>query len=251
MHHLTLRSSTVSVLLLMLAASMAPVQGLEVRALTLHSGSSAVCPPLALYAVGGAPVPVATPAPGVSSTTLIGTPLGLKGTMTLSGYAGCSGATAGSFAVHVGMPLLTMPAPPTTSGSQQGVAMPVLAITTVLTATGTFAQDPAHSGSPMYVLVSGQVVYGRLTAPCVGACRRMNGRQQIACIDEQNCPTSARMVVTGTSTFSSVTGYLLVDSTQPTSLGLTFLPPPVGNGTPVRANTTMQAITLWGTRVAS
>jgi hypothetical protein len=255
MHHPTTRSLIVSALLLVLAASTAPALGQVSRASNLRAQSSAVCPSLATYAVGAAPTPattpgsVATPAPGVQGMMQPGGLFALKGTLTLTGYGGCSGATAGTFSVHAVISLATSPVPPSASGTQKGIVMPGVVGTTVLTATGSFAQDPGHAGSPMYVLVSARVVYGSMMSACAGVCRRLAGTQ-IACVNEDDCPKAARMVVAGTSVFSGVTGYVLVDSSRLAALGLTFLPPPTGGGRNVSVYTSMQPITLWGTRSA-
>jgi hypothetical protein len=139
----------------------------------------------------------------------------LRGTLAISAYTGCGGATIGSFAVH------WTPGGPPIDGPRRGApAMPCavpcwLPPAGVISATGRFVQDPMHPHDATYVLVSATVTTARL--------RPQRGSP---CSNVTDCPPSMVMTATATATFTDVTGYLQVPPPAGQRVTLSFLPPP-------------------------
>jgi len=173
----------------------------------------------------------------------------LTGTVTLASYSACGVPTAGTFAVHaLLLPPYPYPTPPHTNGSAGGViAQPAIFGTTVLTATGTFAQDPAHSKDPGYVSVGGTVTYGRYgyNYGCAPICDQPRGHGTIIC-PQGGCGQPGKPVVSRVVTFTGITGYLRLHAGPPAALALLFLPPPE----PVATVSSIQPVSLYGVRLA-
>ena len=150
----------------------------------------------------------------------------LTGTITLASYSACNVPTAGAFAVHALLrPPYPYPAPPRANGSGGAIAQPAIFGTTILTATGTFAQDPAHPKDPGYVSVGGTVSYGRYGYGCAPVCEQPQAHSTIIC-PQGGCGQPGTPVVSRVVTFTGITGYLRVHAGRPASLALLFLPPP-------------------------
>ena len=143
----------------------------------------------------------------------------LRGTLVIQAYTGCGGATLGSFAVH------STPVGPPLYGSRRGppalpCAVPCwLPPAGVISATGRFAQDPMHPHDATYLLVSATVTTAR-PRPRLG----------LPCSNLTGCPRA--MVMTSTTTFRDVTGYLQVPPRAGQRVTLSFLPPPVASTDP-------------------
>jgi hypothetical protein len=199
-------------------------------------GTAAACAALGSYAVGSATPPVAQrgapPPPGSKvSPTYPPSPEGadgsLRGTINLTAYKGCGEPSAGNFVLRSALPPVRMPqavgTPPAgTPKCRVGAAMPGVP-TIVLSASGTFAQDPAHVGDPMYVLVQARVQYGRLIFSCIQACPNGGSASGAPC-PPAGCAQASTL--TRTVAFMDVTGYLRWQPSDPHHLGLVFLPPP-------------------------
>jgi hypothetical protein len=143
----------------------------------------------------------------------------LRGTLVISTYIECSGATMGSFAVY------RTPVGPPLYGARRGTpALPCavpcwLPPAGVISATGRFAQDPAHPHDATYLLVSATVTTAHLR-PRLG----------LPCSNLTGCPLA--MTMTSTATFREVTGYLQVPAPVGQRVTLSFLPPPVASTAP-------------------
>jgi hypothetical protein len=181
-----------------------------------HAAQQVSCAVLGTYHVGPPVLPLAgaargrvgaqTPVAGrATAGPALAWPAGaLRGTLLIRAYTGCGGATLGSFAVH------RTPLGPPLPGPRRG------APTGVISATGRFAQDPSHPHDATYVLVSATVT----------TARRRPGRT-LPCAPATGCPPA--MVITSTTTFTDVTGYLQVPPPAGQRVTLSFLPPPVAS----------------------
>lgn len=213
--------------LLILAVSAVPAHAAAPAAHTRVS-TQASCAALGTYLVGPRVLPYtagrATPPAHTSVHTepAIAVPASiLRGTLTLSGYSACGTPTSGSFAVRRAV------VGPVQPNRQSAIACLETAQCAqpgfgVISATGTFAQDPLHADAAMYVRVSATLVMAR-PAPQLGRpCSNNAG----------GCPLSR--VITSTVTMSDVTGYLQVSSGSAAGAApiathtatLSFLPPP-------------------------
>ncbi|MGH2409832.1 MAG: hypothetical protein ACRDGS_05610, partial [Chloroflexota bacterium] len=152
--------------------------------------AAAACAALGRYHVGRPiptpiePAPQSTGSGSPSSPAAIAQPyLGmgvLTGTITLSAYTTCGSATSGSFSVAlspVRVPLSLAPSSghvgitgTARTGTTAAIVYPGSIGTTILTATGTFGQDPAHPKDPLYLRVDASVTYGRVTLGCPPLC---------------------------------------------------------------------------------
>ena len=138
----------------------------------------------------------------------------LRGTLVITSYTGCGGATLGSFAVR------RTPVGPPLYGPRRGTpALPCaepcwLPPAGVISATGRFAQDPMHPHDATYLLVSATVTTAHLR-PRLG----------LPCSNLTGCPLA--MTMTSTATFREVSGYLQVPPPVGQRVTLSFLPPPV------------------------
>ena len=143
----------------------------------------------------------------------------LRGTLVMRAYTGCGGTTMGSFAVH--RTPLRRPLPSPRRGAPAlPCAVPCwLPPAGVISATGRFAQDPMHPHDAAYVLVSATVTTARLRPERGLPCSTLTG-----------CPPS--MVMTSTTTFTDVTGYVQVPPPAGQRVTLSFLPPPVASTAP-------------------
>jgi hypothetical protein len=174
---------------------------------------------------------------------------GLSGALTLSGTPSCGGAYSGKFAVHGSRQLVPVPQPRSQGGaSSAAVTMPPIAVagTNVLTATGTFAADPAHRDASLYVAVSGAVTYGRYSYDCAPPTGAPPGGD--ATVPGATC--TMRATVTSTVTFSAVTGYVRFQSGTTPTLTVAFLPPP-DSAITAPATAAFQALVLTGRRSGS
>jgi hypothetical protein len=150
---------------------------------------------------------------------------GLTGTLTITAYTACGGATAGSFDVHSLVRPVRWPQPERPGVRAPGsgaIVFPIFGGTGVLTATGTIAQDTAHPGDPTYLSVTAKVIYGRYGLTCPPICAN-SGSNARAC-PAAGCTYTT--VVTRTASFGSVTGFLRLQLGQRVMAGLAFLPPP-------------------------
>ncbi len=86
-------------------------------------------------------------------------------------------------------------------------------VTGVISATGSFGQDTAHAGDPLYVLVSATITTAR-----------PGPRQGHPCSARTGCPPAT--VIMSTVTMTNVTGYLQAAS-DGQRVVLSFLPPPL------------------------
>jgi hypothetical protein len=175
----------------------------------------------------------------------------LSGSLAITSYTTCGVPTAGSFSVRLAKPRMVgiQPLGPRGSTGQPGpsvVAVPIISDTTVLSATGSFAQDPAHAGDPLYLLVSATVTYGHFQAGC-RLCPYQNSRAPIACAAELPCTIVGKIIVTRKVTFSYVTGYLTF-AAPPSTVALSFLPPPEASAATSVYAAASQPITLVGVR---
>jgi hypothetical protein len=207
------------------------------------------CPAIGTYAVGAtAPVPgtarsgsgaaIAIPYPGILG--------GLTGILTITGYTGCGGTTAGSFDVHTpARPLpLMRPLRPGERAPGSGAAFyPVLGATGVLTATGTIAQDANHPGDPTYLSITANVIYGRYGLSCPPICANSGNSARVPC-PAAGCAYTTQ--VTRTAAFGSVTGFLRLQLGQRVMAGLAFLPPPDPNEATASAAMQVQPISFVG-----
>jgi len=199
-----------------------------------HTALAEVCTVLGTYFVGPRGIGIVPqpkgPQPG-GAPALYPYPYAtgvLTGTVTLSSYSPCGVPTAGSFAVHALLrPPYPYPAPPRPGGFGSGavIAQPAIFGTTVLTATGTFLQDPGHPKDPGYVSVSGTISYGRYGYGCAPICDQPQGRGAIACPPD-GCGQPGKPVVSRVATFTGITGYLRLQARPPAAVALLFLPPP-------------------------
>lgn len=237
------------------------------QAATIRHASKAGCDALGTYHVGPTiPPPVINPpqtsgqgasTPGVAIAYPImgGT---LAGTITLTAYTGCGSPTVGSFTVALSryrgpLPMTTNSGTGKGQVTEQGtatyVAQPIIGGTTVLTATGTFKQDPAHPTDPSYLSVDASVTYGRYILSCPPLCGAQKAPGTMMCVP-MGCHTGE--TISRVADFTAVTGYLSLQTGKPATLALSFLPPPDPKA--ITANATLaslQPITLLGTRTGS
>ena len=220
-----------------------------------RTGVAGICTVLGTYLVGPRAIGIVLqpkgPQPGGAPalypypyTTAV-----LTGTVTLAAYSACGVPTGGSFAVHALLrPPYPYPAPPRAGGSGSGavIAQPAIFGTTVLTATGTFVQDPGHPKDHGYVSVSGTVSYGRYSYGCAPICDQPRAHGAIAC-PQDGCGQPGVPVVSRVATFTGITGYLRLQAGPPAGVALLFLPPPELVATAASAS---QLIFLYGLRGA-
>ncbi|HXT35784.1 MAG TPA: hypothetical protein VN837_09430 [Chloroflexota bacterium] len=222
------------------------------------------CAALGRYHVGRTIPPPIQPSPqgtgSPTSSTAIAQPyLGgvLTGTITLSSYTACGAATTGSFSVALSA--ARIPLPMASSGhvgstgetrtSTAAIIYPGFVGTTVLTATGTFSQDPTHPRDPLYLSVDASVTYGRFTLGCPPICGAQRAPGAPMCV-----PVGCRPgeTVSRVSDFTGVTGYLRVQAASaglPATVALSFLPPPDAKATSIdAAMSALQPVTLVGIR---
>lgn len=148
----------------------------------------------------------------------------MHGTLTLSGYSGCSQGsqpTAGAFSVTRGMvgPLIERPRSRSQSTT---IACPMYGpcgfpYTGIISATGSFTQDATHGDDPLYVVVSATITTTR-PGPALG----------LPCSVQKGCPPTT--VITSTVTMTNVTGYLQATASDSQRIVLSFLPPPAPTG---------------------
>ena len=225
----------------------------------------ATCAALGRYHVGKTiPTPIEPAPQGTGSSpspTAIAQPyLGgvLTGTITLSSYTACGAATSGSFSVALSPARIPLPMASsghvgitgaTRTSTTAAIVYPGFVGTTVLTATGTFSQDPTHSRDPLYVSVDASVTYGRFTLGCPPICGAQRAPGAPMCVPVGCHPGET---VSRVSDFTAVMGYLRVQATSaggPASLALSFLPPPDAKATsPEAAMSSLQPVTLVGIR---
>ena len=251
MHRFTTRLvlSLAATLPLTLAAVRTPASYAAPRA--AHRAAPApACATVGTYIVGPRSLGV-LPQPG-SSPTLYPYPYTtgvLTGTIGIASYSACGVPTAGSFAAHLLLrPPYPYPAPPRAggSGSSAVIAQPAIFGTTVLTATGTFVQDPGHPKDSGYISVSGTVSYGRYSYGCATICDQPQVHGAIAC-PQDGCGQLGKPVVSRVATFTGITGYLRLQAGPPAAVALLFLPPPEPSATTASAS---QPISLYGLRRA-
>lgn len=251
-HRHTLGIAATGVLLLLLVVAGVPVA----HTVQAHS-STAACPALGTYTLNRPFPPPLVQAPRGSNQLppTYAYPYwwtgALSGTITLSSYSACGVPTAGSFSVHLtrfryGGPLPEVPQNSRTAGGTAiAVPLPILAGTTVLTATGTIAQDAAHANDGTYTTVGATIIYGRETLSCPPLCGAQPEGGTIRCVPVACEPSE---VVTRTATFSGITGYLRVQPGTPYAVALSFLPPPDPKAQSIAAmQTSLQPINLLGT----
>lgn len=182
----------------------------------------AQCAAVGTYGVGGPPYPESSTrpkaSPGSSGTGAAFSVL--RGTLVVSAYRGCGTPTLGTFSVRR---IIVGPVP----ARSPNILVP---LTGVEGASGTFSQDPAHAGDPLYVRVSATITSTRPAPPLGLACRPNSG-----------CP--AYRVITSTLAFTDVTGYLQLPPPMGQTAILSFLPPP-----PSTSSSAPSALVLAGTR---
>lgn len=200
-----------------------------------HGRVAASCAALGAYQVGPRVVPYvqshvhATPPSARSQShavpIVVWPAWTLRGTLTIAAYTGCGSPTSGTFSVQrtvIGPPVEQ----PNRSGSIVCDVPCARQLTGIVSATGTFAQDPAHPGDATYLRVSATITSAR-PGPMMGR----------SCSPSTGCPPAR--VITSTVTFSDVTGYLQVNSGDRAAVPadvvqrtatLSFLPPPMATG---------------------
>jgi hypothetical protein len=184
------------------------------------------------------PAPIAKPNQSESGEKAITGTVTMTGTITIATYTSCGSATTGTFSVtsthaqglvhlfgHPGKSADAKvasskiviasqgkgkgdskgkgqggaPTAPTITSTSVQTGTTTISSTAVLSATGTFAQDPAHPKNPSYVVVTGTVTLSVSASACKPGCVTPLGATQ-----------AANTVVTKTITFSGVHGKLKV-----------------------------------------
>jgi hypothetical protein len=208
------------------------------------------CAASGTYAVGSSPANGSVP--GAGAPRVVAPVFPLSGTLTLTGFTGCGTPTSGQFQVRASRTVGPLPGMHSSSGATQTATGTAYVIpffsTTVISATGTFRQDPAHSADSSYVLVSATVGYGQIGIRCVGVCLNTRSHSSIACL-EPPCPGTS-IITTRIVSFQDITGYLRLQSGGRPMLGLMFLPPPDPRLTSLAAALSLQPVSFWGTKTS-
>ncbi len=142
----------------------------------------------------------------------------LQGTLTLSSYTGCAQSnqpTLGTFSIERGASSSPIEQP---RGQGMGTACPLkgscgFPVAGIMNAAGSFTQDAAHAGDPLYVTVSAVITT-----------TRRGPERGIPCSVQRGCPPS--IAITSTITMTNVTGYLQATTSNDRYVVLSFLPPP-------------------------
>jgi hypothetical protein len=231
--------------LILSVASLIPLAILvppHVRAAVVHQSAGQACAAVGAYTVGSSSATGVVPGGKTPQIVPPVAPLSgyLSGTVTLTAYTGCGASTSGRFQVHLIItrgPLPGATGSSGTPGSRSGTAIVIPYFNTgVVSATGTFQQDPAHQTDPEYMLVSGTVRYGPVGVRCTVVCT--------------SAGSHAGTTVSRSVTFSAVTGYLQLQSGKPAGAGIMFLPPPAPSTPSVTTVLTPQPVSFWGTKTS-
>lgn len=208
------------------------------------------CATTGTYAVGSGSATGTIP--GAKTPQIIPIGSSLSGTLAVTAYTGCGTPTSGQFQVHAVRVVGPLPGTNSSSGATRNTAGAAIGIplsgTTVVSATGTFQQDPAHSADSGYVLVSATVRYGQIGFRCIGVCTNTGSHSSIACA-EPPCPNTGA-ITSRVVSFHDITAYLRVQTGKPDMLGIMFLPPPDPNISSVAGALSPQPVTFWGAKMS-